>query len=488
MLTDIQKIFGGMVSSRWAETMMDWGERVKIYRDYVEGKHRVYLTDKQRRMLNVTGKKFETFSADYTDLVVTMMAERLVVDRVEGIAPVSDMQNGRTTNADAQLHVPTDDEVDPLQAWIDELLVDNRFDGLQMDVHQTSVRDGDSFVIVDFDVENDRARFNFNQGWDGDVGVLPIYMRSDTTKLLAAVKIFYVDKDKKQATVYYKDKIVKYETDEKGIGFHQIGAEEQWLGGCVPVVQFSNRRRSGSSLGVSALQKVISLQDILNRSLTDMSMTSVMSAFQILLAKGFTPGSDITPGAIITALNENPQILSAIDLKAIQQAALTEYIGQINKIIDMIAEVTQTPIASTMGGGNQSGEALKQRESGLLTKVQGAQVKLGNAWEDLLMVAHQVEMAYAVHKPPPMKRFDCKWKDASVRNNTEVTAIADSVFRNLQNKPLYLEMMSEVTGWDEAKREQIMADDANLMAETLGGFGNLLGTAGEFGLRLNGVA
>jgi len=200
MLGSIADLFGGEVAPHWEDEMQQWGERVALYRKYVRGEHDVYLTNTMRKMLNLRGRSLETFSADYTDMVVRMMSERLVVERIEANPP-NDINATETDNAGV---VPTadDDEDDSLQEWVDDLLKKNRFDALQMDVHESTVRDGDAFVIVDFDEDRECARLNFNQAWDGDVGVLPIYSRVNPRQMMAAVKIIYTGKEQKRATVY----------------------------------------------------------------------------------------------------------------------------------------------------------------------------------------------------------------------------------------------------------------------------------------------
>ena len=486
VLDSIANLFEGQVDPHFAEQMTDWGERVLLYRQYVRGEHDVYLTNTMRRMLNLKGRKFETFSADYTDMVVRMMSERLVVERIEAIVDNPNSPIVSPSNGDGDIE---DDGDDRAQEWVDDLLKKNRFDALQMDVHEATARDGDVFVIVDFDEAMNCARLNLNLAWDGDVGVIPIYSRSNPREMMAAVKVMYVDAEIKRATVYYADRVEVYETDGSGSAFQPAGDSVPWMPGVLPVIHFSNRRRSGRSTGISELAKMIALQDILNRTLVSMVMTSEFSAFPVLFAKGFKPPAQVAPGDVIYYNESDPTKLQYAEFTKIDGSSLSGYIEQINKLIDLISEVTQTPIASVLGT-NPSGEALKQRESGLLTKIRGAHVKLGNAWEDVLKVAHGVEMAYkAKNKPPMILMFDTQWKDASIRSDLDVITQAGMVFDRVQSMPLYLEMVSDVTGWDETKRQEILQAQAEQTAATMGNFSNLLGSNpnNEFGLMMNGV-
>jgi hypothetical protein len=492
MLTDIATMFEGDLSPSWVDHITDWGEKVFLYRDYVKGEHKVYLTQTMMKMLNVTGQKHASFSADYTDMVVRMFSERLVVERIEAVVPLAGAPSGGD-NTDEQTgsgrrhssSAQSLQDKNPAQEWVDRLLKMNRFDALQADIHETAIGDGDAFVIVDFDEENQRARLNFNEAFDGDVGVIPIYSRRNPSKMIAAAKVFYIGETQKQVNIYYADRVEKYQTDASGSGLTAMGEPEKWLGG-FPVVQFSNRKKRGSSVGISELQKMISLQDMLNRVLVSMTMASELSAFQVLFAKGFEPPSAIAPGAIIHYVSNDPAELNNVDLKAIPQGELTAFIEQINKLIDLIADITQTPIASVLGT-SPSGEALKQRESWLLTKIRGAHIKFGNAWEDVLRVCHRVETAYKrVNRPPMIEIFDCQWMDASVRSDGDVIQQAGMVFDKTQDMAVYLEMVSPVTGWDEQKRQTILDNQQARSVETLNAM-NLFGDAGDFVLNPNGV-
>ena len=138
-----------------------------------------------RKMLNVTGDKYQTFSADYCDMVVRMMADRLVVDRIEVVVnPTRAVPRTAPTGDDDVVDGDTivgdgtgDDDKD--QQWVDYTLKKNRFDALQMDVHEATLRDGDCFIIVDFDEKKQCARLNFNEAFDGmELGTLwPIGIR-----------------------------------------------------------------------------------------------------------------------------------------------------------------------------------------------------------------------------------------------------------------------------------------------------------------------
>src|SRR4051812_22882887 len=96
-----------LVRPDWLAQIQLEGDLVRLYRDYVEGRQRSFLTAKQRAMLNIKTVATEQLMMNYCDMVVQTMADRLTVTAIEGDTP------------DAS-------------TWSAKVLDFNRFDGLQM--------------------------------------------------------------------------------------------------------------------------------------------------------------------------------------------------------------------------------------------------------------------------------------------------------------------------------------------------------------------
>lgn len=431
MLNEIAKAIGGQ-SITWQDDIRTWGEQVALYREYERGDHRADMTPEMRRMLRIADNRSDAFNANYCELVVSAMADRLEVERIEAVGGE-----------------------DAAQARIDNLLAANRFDGLQMDVHEATIRDGDTFVMLDYDEDRGMVRLHHEPAFDGDTGVVPVYDRMNW-RIIGAAKI-WLEADDRRMNIYLPDVVRKYTiSGEESDGGATLIKTVPWLPGVVPVVHFRNRGKTRQMLGRSELKMAIPLQDALNRNLVSMVMTAELSAFQIRTAIGFVPPADVAPGMwIIAGGDEGVNREQVVEIGTLDQASLVPFIDQANYLIEQIATVTKTPMASMMGGDSQSGEALKQRESGLLGKIRRFQTRIGNSWEDVITLADAIQAAYGVELVPAAERYSSKWRDAQVRNEGEIVSNALA----LRDVTGDREVLRRV-GYGAAEIEQIMQEKA----------------------------
>ena len=154
-----------LVRDEWLTETDDWGDRVKLFRDYYDGNHRSKLTGNMKRMLRISGDAHDQFNENYCGLVVDTYADRLLVERMQG-------------------------DSDEATMWATELMDANRFDGLQMDIHEATIRDGDTFVLLEYDSDTDRVVFSHEPCWDGETGMIAVYDRR-LKNILVAVKVWY---------------------------------------------------------------------------------------------------------------------------------------------------------------------------------------------------------------------------------------------------------------------------------------------------------
>lgn len=470
MLSAIQEKLGDLVKSTWADDMDSWGNLVALYRDYYDGNHRAKLTTEMRQMLRIDDATTEQFNANYCEMVVNTMAERLVVTGIAG-------------------------DNDQATAWCETLLADNRFDGLQVDIHEATIRDGDTFLMAAFDNDKKQVTLAHELAWDNDCGMLVVYDRW-LKNILVAIKVWY-EGDNRFVNFYYADRVEKYDyrtfEERQADGTMQTVSKlvmqgdepADWTMNSgeaigVPVIHFKNRGRSRRSRGISEQACAVPLQDALNRTLVSMVMTAELTAFGLRKAKGFVPEQDVAPGKWIyfgTEQNIDPAILSAMDASMMDQGEISPFIEQAGFIIDQIGTISRTPLPATMGGDTQSGEALKQRETGLLSKIGRFHTKVGNTWEDAVALAHQVAEAFSTNPPPASGSWSCKWKDAQVRNNTETIQNALAV-KDLVGEKEVLRLVAAVFGYTEDQIERILVEKQeqstvrlqNLMRGQLPGF------------------
>jgi hypothetical protein len=465
MLNEIQEKLkaAGLVDSTWAAAEIDRGRLVKLYRDYYDGDHNAKITADMKMMLRIDDPLLDQFNVNYCELIVTKLADRLMVESI----------TGKDTTANK---------------WATDLLDWNRFDGMQSDVHDASLRDGITYVMVAWDKPEKRPIFAHEEAYDGDVGMIGIYNRTQTA-LMAAVKIWYEgDENRKRINIYYPERVEKYESGAAGVGLAPITSEEpiqpylkdgKSLG--VPVIPFINKARRRYGSGISELKGAIPLQNALNRTFVSMIMTAELTGFPVRWAKGFNPSSALTPGAWVVMSGTPISKDEVVDVGTMDQGEIVPFIQQGDWIIDQMSEITSTPLARRMGGDSQSGEALKQRETGLLGKARRCQIKLGNAYEDMMSYAVVVQRSYG-NDAPPDTRWQCNWNDAEIRNDVEFVKGVKEV-ADIMGEEQAIRELATVYKWDEAKIAKILQQKQDGAVNTLvGALNQQQQSFGAFGL------
>lgn len=450
-LDAIQAALNKQISqAAWAADNELRGEKVARFRRYVDGEHDAQMTTEMRKLLRIEASDTEqtsVFTSNQCDDVIQTMTDRLTVERIEG-------------------------DSDAATKWADEVLDANRFDGLQMDLHEATLVDGDSYALVGYNAEDDLPSIYPELAWDGSCGILPVYKEDGKKELAAAIKVWNETKvdyaDTQRVNVYYPDRIEKFiGSGDRLERYDDPKSPEVWplpwvmpngdpIG--IPLIPFSNRRRGAGGFGKSELESATPLQDGLNRTLHSMIMASELSAFRILIAKGFTPPAGLSPGMIVRILGDNNGPLSkdqVAELTALEGSDLEKFIKVAEFFIGRIEAVTRTPNMTT--NTNLSGEAMKQSEIKLLGKVRRFQVKTGNSWEDTLALAARVQLAFSNHEPPPVKRWRTVWKDPEIRNDKD---LVDNVIKvkDMISQEESLRQLSPVFSWDEAAIKKIIAD------------------------------
>src|SRR6056297_2724720 len=146
MLDKIEEILQSgdtpLVQDDWWVGVQRWGRDVAMYRRYYDGEHDVFLTDEMKEML----RSAEGFRDNYCELVVHRMADRLAVRSIE-----------------------TGEE--GVDAWVTGARDRVDYDALQLDLHQAVVRDGDAFVMVEYDEDGQAVDFHLEEVWDNVEGV-----------------------------------------------------------------------------------------------------------------------------------------------------------------------------------------------------------------------------------------------------------------------------------------------------------------------------
>jgi len=403
----------------WKSGLVRSGARVALYREYEIGDHRADMTDQMRKMLRLkTGDdELTEFNDNYMEVVIDMEASRLFVSSITGD--------------------------DASQGWVEETLERNRFISEHGQWCRGAIRDGDAYVMVDLN-----ANWISVPAYDGFSGLVVIYS-GDTNKAIWACKLWSEANNEDDASnvtmklvVYQADKISYFEGSENGAGVTATDEPKPWLLDDLPIVPFMNKKDTYADGGRSELRPAIPLQDVLNRSLHSLVMAFELSAFGVkysigmeISLDGIVPGGVVglvikdSAGNVMTELTDAQlDFLKSVSVGQFDATDVTQYLQVLDKIVQQLGQVTQTPIRGVASSNQISGEALRQLEIGLLGKVKRFQWQNTNAFMDLLNLTADIQNAYDTGKgsAPELGAVKIAWKDAELLDiNARITALKD---------------------------------------------------------------
>lgn len=422
--TNIQR---GYVQSLRERERAKMEEYIKA-REYYDGIHETQLTDRLRQFLNVYGDG--NFNANYCPMVVNAKADRLIVNAFES---------------------EEEEQNDILWRWWRK----NRMDRKQNVVHRQAVRDGDAFVLVEWDTDADMPRFYVEPAFAGD-GVMVYYSEERRDEIEFASKHWRIQYGAnagkmRRMNLYYPNRIEKYVShdsvagglwrphldenkppDDIRAGMLGQAAVHWWtddgtetgepLG--VPVVHFKHND-CGDGYGRSHLADVMPLQDVVNKTMIDLIASSDSAGFGLLVGYGTEAwtGAQVGPGAI-AAVSQPP---TEAKLERLPGDSPTGLMSVYNAMVMEIARISGTPLSYFQLSGQVAAEGtLKQQEIALISQVQKAQVDFGNGWEDCMRVARRLHNAFS--DAPGIDTdaiIDTVWEPAQIRNEKEQAEVLD---------------------------------------------------------------
>lgn len=400
----------------WRSTIIDAQEAAIVKaRQYHDGEQLVFLTDRLKQFLNADGSD-ATFRINITRSVVEALAERIVVKGFDAADPKT-------------------------KAWAEKMWAAARLDAISDDVHEMALRDGESFVVIDWDrtaaklVALAHPRYtSVGNGGDG-FGVVMAYPDDDVSQPpLYAVKrwIEYLDEQmtqqRQRATFYYPNRVVKYAND--GANWQKVTDDKSepwpipWVDSAgmplgIPVIHFKNKGLR------SEAWDAIPLQDAANKTLVDLLASADLTAFRIYVALGFIPTSDGKPFTGDNALILEPgQIIgttaAGASFQAVNGADLTPTLNMLQQLVLFIAMVTGTPTARFQISGQIAAEGtLKEQEEPLMAKVRSREILFGDAWEDVMATARRLANHFSQAGLNETVDFITQWVDAQTRTDVE---------------------------------------------------------------------
>ena len=443
------------------ESMMSWiqqqaDERREDYemaRRYYGGEHDTAVTDRLKKFLPPR----LAFRDNFMNVVVDALAERL---KVIGF---------------------TSEDVDYAE-WAWGLWQMNRMDYTQVVIHTEAVMLGDSYVLCDWDAVKERPRWTHQMA----EMILPHY--NEATREIDWVSKKWMqrgmtgDEPETRLNIYYPDRVEKYVARGGVWAKHEDDMDEAWpvpwldkagepLG--IPIIHFRNRPM-GTDFGQSEIINVIPMQDLLNKSLIDLTMILDTLAFPQRYTLNVNHNSsrlEIMPGSVAEFHSE----YAGGSVGQWAAASVDGPLKAIESLVQHIAGTTRTPqhLFQIMGG-SPSGEALKTAESGLVNKAQQRMINYGNAWEDCLTMALRIQAAFGTAiTVMEDAMLEATWDDPETRNEqahmealkakAELGVSKHQIFRELGYSQEEIDQMDED---GSVERQQ----ETNIGAEILRNF------------------
>jgi hypothetical protein len=340
---------------------------IRMCDSYYRGEHRMAFTTAQFR--EQFGHLFASFADNWCDLVVDASAERL---RVEGF---------RFGDTDA-------DEA----AW--EIWQRNKMDAEADMAHTDAIKLGCTYALVGAD-DGGKASIQVEAADKAIVCVDPAQGRHR----LAGLRYWQDEWKVEHAAVYLPDSVTWWRREgETSSWAEDVGSGANPLG-VVPLIPLANAPTLGNRLGRSDIERVIPLQNAVNKICGDMIVASEFAAYPQRWATGIE-----IPVNPETGEKMAPNFLGGADrvwgvesdqsrFGNFQVSDLSPYVRAIEMCIQHIAAQTRTPPHYLLGstGSFPSGESLKATETGLVAKVRRKQLSLGEGWEEAMRLAFAVE-------------------------------------------------------------------------------------------------
>lgn len=454
--------------------------KIKLYREYVAGDQAAPLNEYEQALLG----DGVTYQFNVCRTILNVKNDRLKVmqlilkDALDAVASTD--ENGN----DIMLG-------DLLTEQFKRQWDKNRMDLRQRHNHWNASRDGESFIIADYDHDKKQVVFIPNERWAGTTGVRAIYSEENPTEVSRYVKHWvesYVDKfgytaKRVRMNVYYPDRVEKwyqsggwkpYEFDgtpvydlEQGYKAavvwwtHDFSPSGLPLG--FPVFHFICNADGGQG-GVSDLADIVPhAQDDINRKGASLLAGTSVAGFGITYMFGAKlPGDEndmvqMFPGTVIDGLDKEGSITQT------QPADLPQLIQSLETSIRHAAMLANIPLSYINTTGQVMAEGTQQQNEVALTSViKQRQVAFGNAYEDLakltvklLLVNNQLSDLVGLlggSTDRALQAIDdlsveCDWLPAEMRDETaEVNRVAVKV----EKLGLPQEMGLEELGYSQA--------------------------------------
>lgn len=412
--------------------------RYAALRDWYDGDQGVPLTERQQEYLAIS-PHFE-WALNYLRLPVELVVERLTVEGFDGPEGIG----GR-------------------DGLIDEWWTSGRMDALQNQVHRAAVRDGDTYLLIEWDNENERPVFSHEPAYDGTEGVKVHYLSNLRREMTMASKVWsenrFNDRGQLEVTrrlnLYLPDSVEKY--IESGAGWRPFQTDGEawplpWPIGLIPVVHF-RWKDSGGNWGESELKTLIPLQEAINKAALDEMETADKTGAQLLTLTGAvwpSDAPDVRAGDVLSVSDP------AASWGSVPPGDLSQLRERINDYIIRIAQLAHIPLQYFQVTGQIASAATQQADdSQLVAKVRAESVPLGNAWEDAMYIALKLNEEYGDGRDLARgQNIETRWADFERVDRLAVEERRANIVQVLTNAGASLEGVVKLAALGYTEEEQ----------------------------------
>jgi len=431
--------------------------------DYYTGDHPLpFLTPAHaEKMRSQFRQMLEESRSNFMRLLIDVVDERLQVDGFR-LSATSDLQSDK-------------DSWDIWQA--------NQLDSLSRSAILDSLVKGVSYISVWGDTDEDGyADIAVEDATETFVAYTP---GSNFRSRDAALKCWVDDIEKlERATVYLPDGVYKFARDvtevdiTSGTGGFDSAEKRLWTPysddpfienpiGVVPIVPLRNRPRTLCE-GESEISDSTSVQNQINSLLFLLALAGYFGAHKQRWATGITLMEDDETKQVKEPFDvaidklwatEDPEV----KFGEFSQTDLDGYLKAIDQKVGHLAVVSRTPKHYLLPSGQDpSGDAIKSSESGLVRKIERKQAILGEAFEEVLVLARQFqgEGTAVVDNMKGTLVVDSEvvWADAA----TESEAVrSDATIKKFAAGLIPAEQALEDLGYSQVQIARMMAQKAS---------------------------
>lgn len=418
---------------------------INTLRDYYDGLHPIFMSDRQKEYLEpaLKAKRQNGESGDVRasltsgDFTFSQNTVKSVIDTLRERLSVSGFTvNGAAIGGDSE-ETPAAQIAALMWAWWQE----NRLDAQQIRLHRRAIRDGRSYVMVDYDAENQRPRFTLHQADDGRTGITCHRDPEMPDRILFMNKHWYTydplkanETGERRKNTYLPGEVRKYIMGKAGwlrMDGNEAAFDEGDSVWPLPWVD-----KQGNPLGITIIEfenpggsevaQIIGLQNALNKSWLDLLAAADAAGFPVLVVE-YEANGMLAPATDDDDIDDEDEFFMApgraleIDggrAHRLEIADLKQLIDTIHLIVETIAGISRTPqyYLRPVGGDVPSGEALKQLESGLVSRAIERQLIFGQAWADVQLMGYKVARAFGPPIPEvPKLKVETVWASAETR-------------------------------------------------------------------------